>query len=81
MMVCNLFIMKINNEVSVSRGFWMKQNMISFSTSLMSVSNLKLYPNYSLKVPERYEKWLQVSSSVKGKSLAIPPSGRKWATS
>ena len=35
----------------------------------------------SLKVPERYENCLRVSSSVKGKSLSTPPSGRNWATS
>ena len=35
----------------------------------------------SLKVPERYEKYLRVSSSVKEKPLPAPPSGREWATS
>ena len=33
------------------------------------------------KVPERYEKLLQVSSSVKGKSLSILPSRREWGMS
>ena len=37
--------------------------------------------NGSLRVPERYEKCLRVSSSVKEKSLSTPPSGREWATS
>ena len=37
--------------------------------------------SFLLKVPERYEKCLWVSSSVKGKPLAAPPSGREWATS
>ena len=36
--------------------------------------------NIDLKVPERYEKCLWVSFSVKGKPLP-PPSGREWATS
>jgi hypothetical protein len=36
---------------------------------------------YSLKIPERYEKYLRVSSSVKGKSLSTHPRGRDWATS
>ena len=35
----------------------------------------------SLKVPKSYEKCLRVSSSVKGKSLPAPPSGREWAMS
>ena len=30
------------------------------------------------RVTERHEKCLRVSSSVKGKSLSIPPSGRDW---
>ena len=30
---------------------------------------------------ERYEKCLRVSSSVKGKSLSVSPSGRKWTKS
>jgi hypothetical protein len=40
-----------------------------------------LYKVGSLKVPERYEKCFWVSSSVKGKPLPAPPSGREWATS
>jgi hypothetical protein len=35
----------------------------------------------SLKVPEKYKKCLQVSSSVKRISLFTLPGGRKWATS
>ena len=35
----------------------------------------------SLKVSKRYGKCLRVSSSVKGKPLPAPPSGREWATS
>ena len=35
----------------------------------------------SLDVPERYEKCLRVSSSVKGKPLPAPPSGKECATS
>ena len=35
----------------------------------------------SLKVPERYEKCLSITSSTKGKSLPRHPSGREWATS
>jgi hypothetical protein len=35
----------------------------------------------SLKVPERYEKYLWVSSSVKEKLLPRPPCGREWAMS
>ena len=35
---------------------------------------------WGFKVPERYEKCLRVSSSVKGKPLPTPPSGREWAT-
>ena len=31
----------------------------------------------SLKVPEKFEKWLRVSSSVKGKPLSTPPCGRE----
>ena len=34
-----------------------------------------------LKVPESYEKYLRVISSVKGKSLSISPRRREWATS
>ena len=34
---------------------------------------------YFLKVPERYEKSLRISSSVKVKPLPTPPSGREWA--
>ena len=37
--------------------------------------------NYCLKVPERHEKCLRGSSSIKGKLLPTPPSGREWATS
>ena len=33
------------------------------------------------KIPEWYEKCLQVSRSVKGKSLLTPPRGRVCATS
>ena len=40
-----------------------------------------IQPTSSLKVPERYEKCLRVSSSVKGKRLPTLPSGREWATS
>ena len=35
----------------------------------------------SLKISERYEKCLRISSSVKGKSLPAPPSGREWVES
>jgi hypothetical protein len=35
----------------------------------------------SLKVAEMYEKCLWVSSTVKGKPLPTPSSGREWATS
>ena len=38
-------------------------------------------PKNSLKVLERYEKFLQVSFSVKKNSLPAPPSGREDATS
>ena len=37
--------------------------------------------SYYLKLPERYENCLRVSSSVKGKPLPTPPSEREWATS
>ena len=40
-----------------------------------------VYTRDSLKVPERNEKCLRVSSSVKGNPLPAPPSGREWATS
>jgi hypothetical protein len=30
--------------------------------------------------PEKHEKFLRVSSSVKGKFLPTPPSGSEWAT-
>ena len=33
---------------------------------------------YTLQVPERNEKCFRVSSSVKGKPLLTPPSGREW---
>ena len=36
---------------------------------------------YNIKVPERYEKCLWRSSSVNGKSLSTPPSGRGLAMS
>ena len=38
-----------------------------------------VYDTCSLKVPERYEGCLRVSSSVKEKSLSTPPSGGEWA--
>ena len=34
----------------------------------------------SLKVPERYEKWIRVSFSMKEKSISTPPSVRNWTT-
>ena len=37
--------------------------------------------NQTLKVPERYDKCLRVSSSMKGKHLSTPPSGREWTMS
>jgi hypothetical protein len=43
--------------------------------------SLKKQFKWCLKIPERYEKCLQVSSSVKGKLLPAPPSGREWAMS
>jgi hypothetical protein len=42
---------------------------------------LVIITNRSLKVPERYEKCLRVSTSVKRKPLPASPSGREWATS
>ena len=48
---------------------------------LMNLYKNSLNMINSLKVPERYEKCLRVSSSVKEKSLSAPPSGRVWATS
>ena len=43
------------------------------------ITSIKI--NYSLKVPEKYEKCLRVSSSVKEKPFPKPPSWREWATS
>ena len=43
-------------------------------------SNITIQNVNSLKVPERYQKCLRVSFSVKGNPLSAPPSGRDWAT-
>jgi len=47
----------------------------------MRFNDLKIYLRFnlqcSLKVPEKYEKWLRASSSVKGKSLPASPSGEE----
>jgi hypothetical protein len=53
---------------------------IPYSTAEYA-KQFKLYDLLNLKVPERYEKFLRVSSSVKGKPVPAPPNGREWATS
>ena len=53
-------------------------HMVQLVSSIKSSSYL-VYTIHTLKVVERYEKWLWVSSSVKGKSLPAPPSGKEWA--
>ena len=44
-------------------------------------SSSYLIPVYPLKVPERYEKCLWVSPSVKGKSLPVPSNGFRYKDS
>ena len=60
-----------------------KKYSLKVPDSKVVYTNMIGYSIYlcTLKVKEMYEKCLRVSSSVKGKPLPAPPSGRQWATS
>ena len=56
------------------------KSVCSCSNYRENKAKIRLMMINCLKAPERYGKYLQVSSSVKGKSLTTLPSGKEWAT-
>ena len=64
---------------SFTLPYFIHHPYITINTTLAYTLFLDIFN--ALKVPKWYKKCLWVSSSVKGKSLPTPPSGREWATS